>query len=725
MHIWARWLAELPATLQQLIARRHRISLPHGVTPAVRVARLRAALCTPHHVQALYYTLPAACQVALQQLRQTPHGLNADYVDTQFGPLRPLAALRADPHPRSTTEQLVLAGWLLPRPVARNHPLHYCLPPELRLWLPTPLAVGSDHVTVTVPTTVPVPPAAVAAAVILVTAAEHPLTFFGAGSLGVDALRRLVARLDPHAVSLVRWLVPLLCDLRLLVGMGTTLVAAPTVAAFLRRPLIERARLLQEAWLATRHAEAWLALPTRARTSLDWPALRRRLLVWTAELPVGVALDPAPLYAHCAAAFGPLTRGLGHTARARPRTPWHADRSAAVWDQALVGPLTWLGLVRWEPEDAPQEERRCWVTRLAQAPLEPFDPALAPVLDAPAPPWQYGAAGTLMIPLVSVDATVLDLLPFASWAAATPTSLHYTIDHRTLARATAAGYARSALQALLAQKVGPLPDMWVQLVTEPAAARVQIIHAAIALTDDAQVLDRAVQQRSVRRYVAHHVAPGVVLVEPTDVAGLSRALTRAALAVTIRGTAHPPPAAALTPAECALLVEACDFFRTHGPGNDHALEQLSARLRAQLPATQLAPPPQATDEHAPPLTAWPTTLPDDPVAALRAALGQRRAVQVVYQAAQAATPTPRTVRPLRLELIGAHWYLHAFCLAKQRALTFRVDRMQALQVLERVPMTASVPRTQRMGKRSRGRRRGVFAAPVRAPHASGGAWLEP
>lgn len=53
MQLWARWLADLPASLQRLIARTHRVSLPRGAPPSVRVARLRAALC------------PADCQAAL------------------------------------------------------------------------------------------------------------------------------------------------------------------------------------------------------------------------------------------------------------------------------------------------------------------------------------------------------------------------------------------------------------------------------------------------------------------------------------------------------------------------------------------------------------------------------------------------------------------------------------------------------------------------------------
>lgn len=44
MQIWARMLADLPPTLQRLIARSQRISLPQSCPASERLRRLRAAL---------------------------------------------------------------------------------------------------------------------------------------------------------------------------------------------------------------------------------------------------------------------------------------------------------------------------------------------------------------------------------------------------------------------------------------------------------------------------------------------------------------------------------------------------------------------------------------------------------------------------------------------------------------------------------------------------------
>jgi hypothetical protein len=44
MNRWARYLQEAPATLQRLIARHNRISLPRGCSAEERVQRLRDAL---------------------------------------------------------------------------------------------------------------------------------------------------------------------------------------------------------------------------------------------------------------------------------------------------------------------------------------------------------------------------------------------------------------------------------------------------------------------------------------------------------------------------------------------------------------------------------------------------------------------------------------------------------------------------------------------------------
>jgi hypothetical protein len=45
MNIWFQMLADVPATVQRLIAHRNRISLPRGASPDIRLERLRMSLC--------------------------------------------------------------------------------------------------------------------------------------------------------------------------------------------------------------------------------------------------------------------------------------------------------------------------------------------------------------------------------------------------------------------------------------------------------------------------------------------------------------------------------------------------------------------------------------------------------------------------------------------------------------------------------------------------------
>lgn len=216
MNRWAAFLAQMPPTLQRLVASAQRISLPRGCPPAERLSRLRAALCRPAAVRAVYFTLAPAEQRAVQQLRRLPRGLAAADLAARYGPLRPLAELRADRAPRSLSERLLLLGWLLPRPATRNHPTRYLLPPELRAWLPTPLAGADARPLPEAARAVPDAAALRAATAILVAAAAAPLPLRGDARPTAAALRALRPRLvplpAPEADALCAWL--LLYNLR-------------------------------------------------------------------------------------------------------------------------------------------------------------------------------------------------------------------------------------------------------------------------------------------------------------------------------------------------------------------------------------------------------------------------------------------------------------------------------------------------------------------------------
>src|SRR4051812_329267 len=112
MNIWFQMLADAPATLQRLIARRNRISLPRRATPAVRLERLRLALCHAATVRVTYFAMEKDEQAALQHLREVRGGLSPDQLAARYGPVRPFSQIAADINPQSLSERLILHGFL-------------------------------------------------------------------------------------------------------------------------------------------------------------------------------------------------------------------------------------------------------------------------------------------------------------------------------------------------------------------------------------------------------------------------------------------------------------------------------------------------------------------------------------------------------------------------------------------------------------------------------------
>ena len=351
MNRWAAALAQSPPTLLRLIAATHRVALPRRCSPAERLARLRAALCRPAALRALYWALEPDAQAALQALRACPGGLRPDALTARFGPIRPLHQVRADPRPRSLSERLLLLGLLLPRPAAPFHPPRFLVPPEVRAWLPAPLPLAP-------PPPDPAasePPVLAATTALLLAAAEGPLPARQDGRLTAAARRALVPRLAPlppeAAAALLTWTVPLLLALGALARDGAALAPGPAAPRLLALPPAGRLARLRAAWEMDRRPEAWLvALRVRLR-GLDAPALRRRLLVWAAHLPPEAAAQPERAYARLAAALGPLADGTTHSLSGPSRRgPWTARRAATVWAAACVGPLRWLGALPAGPQ---------------------------------------------------------------------------------------------------------------------------------------------------------------------------------------------------------------------------------------------------------------------------------------------------------------------------------------------------------------------------------------
>src|SRR5437764_6846971 len=116
MNIWFQMLADTPATLQRLIARSNRISLPrHAATAQVRLERLRLSLCHARTVRVTYFALSPAQQLALQELRHIRGGLSSQQLAARYGPVRPFSLIARDLKPQSISETLLLLGFLLPR----------------------------------------------------------------------------------------------------------------------------------------------------------------------------------------------------------------------------------------------------------------------------------------------------------------------------------------------------------------------------------------------------------------------------------------------------------------------------------------------------------------------------------------------------------------------------------------------------------------------------------
>ena len=73
---------------------------------------------------------------------------------------------------------------------------------------------------------------------------------------------------------------------------------------------------------------------------------------------------------------------------------------------------------------------------------------------------------------------------------------------------------------------------------------------------------------------------------------------------------------------------------------------------------------------------------DDPrLAALQAAVRARRVVRLRYHAFGSGEVTEREVEPRRLQYAGGAWYLHAYCRARRGERDFRLERIDAYELL--------------------------------------------
>lgn len=588
MNLWARMLADLPALGQRTIARAQRVSLPRGCDSPTRMLRLRQALCHAATVRATYAQLAPEVQAALQDLRSRRGGIAPSELVERYGPVRNWCKLAVDLTPRSISEQLMLLGWLLPRPAAPRHPPRFLVPPELRRWLPEPLPAGARacstaaeadaHETARAerlagahsPTGLPTCPAAEtlaasvpalrAANALLLACADHPRALTQAGRLRRSELRTLGPRLadvcsDP--TDLLDWQLPLLLEEHLLEEHQG--VAQLTLAGqrFLALSPEAQQQQLHNAWICSPTPDAWLQRLCINWRGIDWPVLRRRLCAWGQVLPANAPTDPTARYRLLARSLGPLADAQTHGYRAVDRAPWQPKRAAAIADAALRGPLAWLGLVGGQEPGASlprsivkiqlscDQSTRDVPREVSFLPPAPQCPAGCPTTHLECIPelleqassgaqvrWQYGAPGEIIVPHAASRAA-LRLLPYARWVGADAVGTTYQITPATLARAIRQGWGADKLWTLLAELAGPLPEGWSNGLQ--AMQRVRLVRAEVLLVDVPALLQRVGRVQSVRRHLAEQIAPGIALVRPEQRASLLRALERQGIACSAEG----------------------------------------------------------------------------------------------------------------------------------------------------------------------------------------------
>ena len=74
---------------------------------------------------------------------------------------------------------------------------------------------------------------------------------------------------------------------------------------------------------------------------------------------------------------------------------------------------------------------------------------------------------------------------------------------------------------------------------------------------------------------------------------------------------------------------------------------------------------------------------DDPrLAPLRAAIGERQAVRLLYHALRRPGPEERVVEPVSLVYFHETWYLAAYCRRRRASRLFRLDRVDRLDLLD-------------------------------------------
>jgi hypothetical protein len=690
MNIWAAMLADLPATAQRTIARFQRVSLPRNCPPDERMRRLRTALCRAKTVRAVYFSLDEPTRAAIQDLRQRPRGLRPEDVTARYGSLRSWTELAADPRPHSITERLVLLGWLILRPAAPRNPPRLIVPPEVRRSLPRPPVWTPSG---PVPARPFIPPAVITAETLLLACIADPPALRDDGTLRTPSLRNFLphlTRLAPEApADLVRFTWQLLLTSGMVHCVHGRARISPAGSLWFAATPDERQERLRSAWEALPGPDLILAREMITTQGLDWPLLCRRLQYWAAALPTDHAVDPAQTYPTLSAAFGPLADSATHGFRRVTRAPWQPRRAEAIWLAALHGPLCWLGMVGGATDDG---------QRTADDGQRTADGGRSSAVSGQ---WSVVRAehpGEFCVPHGAGGADLAQVCVALVHVSSDAAGHTYRVNRRSLAHGVRAGVAVAVVVAVLERRLGALPEGWwpVDLGSVTRAD----LQSTLVITAAPGVLEQAARARSVRRYLADRLAPGIALVTPEDAPALRTALERQGVALCGQQPERADDRAGspLSAGERAALALAGRYLHVHAPQAGLALTpELIQRLEADLaPALRAGLAQAAADlglpNNADAPTPWEPPAYNDPAAPAEQAaepnivrriadhIASCTAVELEYCDAEGIA-SRRTVRPLELRRRGDIWYLQARCALVDAERTFRVDRIRVLRAV--------------------------------------------
>jgi hypothetical protein len=324
-----------------------------------------------------------------------------------------------------------------------------------------------------------------------------------------------------------------------------------------------------------------------------------------------------------------------------------------------------------------------FLRRAARAPVPPPAPA---VLRHASPHWQ------LRLHLDTPPDLLFDLLQIGRWQPLTRDGGYLTITSRTIAHAIQHGRGpegiRHALEAALRQPLEP--QLGADLHHWTRAARAYRLHTACILeTTQDDHLQAVYSARRFRPYTLRRLSPRHAVVDPAIRRPLEKWLATRGFALDTSEPVTPTTAAAPAPAYdwLALRVllglgdlvplpvppphDSLAAAATHlSPPELSRLEEIARRLLDDLRAAIRGRDAFFPAAHAP-----------DPalLQAVHNALRHGRPLLITYQTLGDPAPRLRRIRPHSLEQRGELYYLRAYCYLAEAELTFRLDRVTAIE----------------------------------------------